>query len=212
MSGRRAKEHSAAPAAYESGASRSSAGGIKCHSDGRRDYFEGSAEALIACGIVRSDQLPGAHGNAKTRCTFDAEGRRVRQGCSRSSFTAGRLTVNRISATRFRVTVNLSQAEREQRRELEAETHKAAASTRLAVTRSPISRETVDRLKELLVEALRGELTGFAYAAMYRSRDWHVAATGEARHDPIPARGMAMQLSDYLGRVARGEEEDEDGE
>jgi hypothetical protein len=67
-------------------------------------------------------------------------------------------------------------------------------------------------LTKLLAEAVRGELTGFAYVAMSEGYKYHVDAVGRAFDDPIPARGMAMQLGDYLGRIARGEDDDEDDE
>lgn len=132
------------------------------------------------------------------------------------------MAVERISATRFRVSINVSREEQERRRlahDIRLDLEREAAQPFEFEPRpvvaprargKPVSRETVERLTELLAEAARGDLTGFAYAAMYENRNYHVGAVGEAYSNPIPARGMAMQLSDYLGRIARGEEEDDD--
>lgn len=78
--------------------------------------YTGSAEALVACGLVRLDQLPGQPGNGKVRCTYDPAGRRVPQGRPTGSHDPGRMTVERVTATRFRVDVNVSYDEQELRR------------------------------------------------------------------------------------------------
>jgi hypothetical protein len=66
--------------------------------------------------------------------------------------------------------------------------------------------DTVEHLQELLTEALRGELVGLAYAALYRGRKYRVEAAGGAYSNPTFAAGMAASLRDRLGRHARGED------
>lgn len=68
-----------------------------------------------------------------------------------------------------------------------------------------LSTDTVECLEGLLDEARRGELIGMAFCAMYRRRKYAVEATGEAYRNATFARGMAEQLSDLLGKRARGE-------
>jgi hypothetical protein len=61
-----------------------------------------------------------------------------------------------------------------------------------------ISHDTVEALKSLLEEAERGEMIGFAFAAMYKGRDFTVNTAGEAHRSPTFARGMVQALDDHL--------------
>jgi hypothetical protein len=61
-----------------------------------------------------------------------------------------------------------------------------------------ISHDTVEALKSLLEEAERGEIIGFAFAAMYKGRDFIVNTAGEAYRSPTFARGMVQALDDHL--------------
>lgn len=179
--------------------------GIKRYSDARRDHFEGSAESLIDCGIVRRDQLPGMPGNGKVRCTYDAEGRRVPQGHSSSSLTPGRLTVTRVSAARFRVSVNVSEDECERRRQRDHVAIETSGRRRVPHVRlvpAAVSQDTIDCLTELLDLARRGELIGVAFCAMYRRRKYVVDAAGEPHRNPTFARGMVAALDDVPSRRA----------
>ncbi len=90
---------------------------------------------------------------------------------------------------------------------------KASAAPQLRATVVPlrlappaISLDTVDCLRQLLDEALRGELVGLAFAAMYRGQKYCVEAAGEAHLNPTFAAGMAASLRDLLARRARGED------
>lgn len=40
-----------------------------------RDEYRGSGDALVACGLVLVDQLPGSPGRGKTRCSYFSDGR-----------------------------------------------------------------------------------------------------------------------------------------
>lgn len=42
--------------------------------DGKRAIYTGTAEALIAAGLIEQHQLPGEPGNGRGMCTFDADG------------------------------------------------------------------------------------------------------------------------------------------
>jgi len=44
------------------------------------DCFTGTAEDLVAAGLVRMEQLPGQPGNGTTTVSFRADGTRVRKG------------------------------------------------------------------------------------------------------------------------------------
>jgi hypothetical protein len=61
-----------------------------------------------------------------------------------------------------------------------------------------ISHDTVEALKALLAEAEQGEMIGFAFAAMYKGRDFIVNTAGEAHRSPTFARGMVQALDDHL--------------
>lgn len=66
--------------------------------------------------------------------------------------------------------------------------------------------DTVECLRELLGQALRGEIVGLAFAAQYRGRKYWVETAGTAHQNPSSARGMVSALHDLLGRRQRGEE------
>lgn len=68
-----------------------------------------------------------------------------------------------------------------------------------------LSSDTVECLRELLMEAQQGDMIGIAFAAMYRRRKYIVDAAGEAYRNPTFARGMVDALHDELGKRARGE-------
>jgi hypothetical protein len=72
---------------------------------------------------------------------------------------------------------------------------------------APLDRSAKDcvvELRRLLREALRGELIGVAFAAMYVDRDYSVHAVDEADSSPTFARGMVRALDDHLSeRVHR---------
>lgn len=40
-----------------------------------QDEYRGSGDALVACGLVLADQLPGSAGRGKTRCSYFSDGR-----------------------------------------------------------------------------------------------------------------------------------------
>lgn len=78
------------------------------------DEFRGTAEALIEAGLIRADQLPGTHGVNKTMRTFAADGAELRKGQNGRNSPGARQVVK--SGRKFRVTINLDEAEEERRR------------------------------------------------------------------------------------------------
>ena len=68
-----------------------------------------------------------------------------------------------------------------------------------------ISNDTVEALAQLQGMAQRGELIGFAFAAMLKRRRYFVNVAGEAFRNPTFARGCVSALDDELGLRIRGE-------
>jgi hypothetical protein len=68
-----------------------------------------------------------------------------------------------------------------------------------------VSNDTVEALSQLLDMARRGELIGFAFAAMLKRRRYFVNVAGEAFRNPTFARGCLSALDDELGLRIRGE-------
>jgi hypothetical protein len=61
--------------------------------------------------------------------------------------------------------------------------------------------ETVAMAREFLDFALCGEVVGVAIVGMVRNGDFYVDTFGQARRDPIRARGMLRSLDEHLGRL-----------
>ncbi|OUM01636.1 hypothetical protein [Variovorax sp. JS1663] len=71
-----------------------------------RDAYVGLPEALLAAGVLRPWQLPGAPGNGTTAVTFHADGTRARRGDPRSLLgECGRLQVRRVAKGCLRVEI-----------------------------------------------------------------------------------------------------------
>jgi hypothetical protein len=65
-----------------------------------------------------------------------------------------------------------------------------------------VSGDTTAVLEELLAEARKGEVLGVAFCVMYKGREFIADATGEARRNPVFARGMVAFLDDQLAQHA----------
>src|SRR5690606_38614851 len=61
--------------------------------------------------------------------------------------------------------------------------------------------ETVKRLRSLLAAAVKGEIIGLAYVAMYSQREYLADFCGETRRSPTLTRGMLRALDDDLRRL-----------
>ena len=78
------------------------------------DRYTGSAEALVAAGLVRREQLPGEHGRGKTLCTYYKD-RPVRKG-EHVQRDEHYLQVLRVGK-QFRVVKGIPKREQQSRRE-----------------------------------------------------------------------------------------------
>lgn len=72
----------------------------------RSDEYVGTGPALVALGLVRADELPGAPGKGKTMVTFDANGARTPQGSNGDGRPGGRQIFRRGRA-RFALLISL---------------------------------------------------------------------------------------------------------
>jgi hypothetical protein len=66
-----------------------------------------------------------------------------------------------------------------------------------------ISADTTTALRQLLELAEDGQLIGVAFAGMMRQRKFFVNTAGEARRNPVFARGMVAALDDQLSDNAQ---------
>lgn len=80
------------------------------------NIYQGTAEALIAAGLVRFDQLPGQPGRGKTVATYLPDGTMLPIRNNRSSSSEpGLVTIHKASARQYRVSVCVDEAEHERR-------------------------------------------------------------------------------------------------
>lgn len=100
------------------------------------DEYVGSAEALIAAGLVRECELPGQPGNGSTMVTFSADGQRLGQGHVRDARKEGRRQIRKMSRLNFVVTVHVDDEEQRRRR----------AAQREEAQREEREREEISRL------------------------------------------------------------------
>lgn len=84
----------------------------------RFDEFVGSAEALIAAGLVREEQLPGQPGMRKGRVTIFPDGT-IPSGAPTANHNEARLPgarcIERVGAQKYSVRINVPEEERERR-------------------------------------------------------------------------------------------------
>ena len=78
------------------------------------DNHIGSAQQLIEAGVVRPGQFPGDPGVGKCSVTFSPDGMPAQKG-QRTADRPGARTIRRVGADRFRVSVRVSEAERQKR-------------------------------------------------------------------------------------------------
>jgi hypothetical protein len=65
------------------------------------------------------------------------------------------------------------------------------------------SDSTIGVLESLLEDAHSGNVVGIAFVALRKRRQFVMGATGEARRNPVFARGMLACLDDALGEMTR---------
>lgn len=94
------------------------ASGVTLQTHAGGDEYTGSAGALIAAGLVRPDQMPGQPGLQKTQSSVGVDGNTIHKSSRDASVERSQVGVKRIrkiSATRFTVTVRISEVEHERR-------------------------------------------------------------------------------------------------
>lgn len=88
------------------------------------DRYTGTGAALISLGLVRACELPGAPGVGQFMVTFSPDGTRIPRGGDGGRHpTPGHKQIRRVGAGRFRVSVHVSEEERNQRLALDARRH-----------------------------------------------------------------------------------------
>lgn len=97
-----------------------------------RDEFLGTGAALLAAGIVKEHQLPGAPGMRKVCATVLPDGT-VPAGHRNGprhplAFALGAMSIRRASSTTFRVLVYVSESEKQQRLQAESQWLRSMAS------------------------------------------------------------------------------------
>jgi hypothetical protein len=76
----------------------------------------------------------------------------------------------------------------------------------LKCSTSPTDVDTVEALKQLLVLARKGEISGLAFVAQKTNQSFIVEVVGECRARPVYTRGMVRYLDDALARRASRDE------
>jgi hypothetical protein len=91
--------------------------GVKLlRADGFGDVYSGSADALIAAGLVTPEQLPGQPGNGSSMVSFYPDGTRVPRGSNYACKRPGYKQIRRVGKSgSFHVLVRQSEEEHERR-------------------------------------------------------------------------------------------------
>lgn len=125
------------------------------------DDFKGTAEDLVAAGIVEMHQLPGQPGRGKTRVSYKPDGTAIEKGSKRHGDKAGFKSVTRAGKTRYIVSVNVARDEGERRLELRnsqinGNQRAREAQEHLDKTLSQMPK-TADDFRELLIDSMTSE-------------------------------------------------------
>lgn len=67
-----------------------------------------------------------------------------------------------------------------------------------------VSKDTVECLEQLLVEARKGRIIGVAFVAALKKRAYIANTAGECHRNPTFARGMVATLDDHLSARVHG--------
>lgn len=111
------------------------------------DTYVGSADALIAAGLVTADQLPGVPGNNKFTCTF-YDGRPVKRGATNHLRNERYLRIAR-RGRKFEAFRGVSdQVSDERRAALQRERERDAAAKRQDEKREVASKKTPEDFRE----------------------------------------------------------------
>lgn len=66
------------------------------------------------------------------------------------------------------------------------------------------TREVVAALEELLEQARRGEISGFAFACKFGDRHHGIGLTGDYRKDPLPVLAVTARISARINQILDG--------
>ncbi|MDM0007878.1 hypothetical protein QTI51_24695 [Variovorax sp. J22G73] len=124
--------------------------------------YTGTAEALVAAGICRMDQLPGQPGNKKTSCTYYRG-----QPCGRTAFNGAQrdayfMTISAEGKTRFRVVKGLPVEEQDRRSLALREAEKARTEANNKLEYEAAAARLAQRKRESTADVLRDQLQGYA--------------------------------------------------
>jgi hypothetical protein len=96
--------------------------GVFRHMDHAQAVYTGTADAIVAAGLVQLEQLPGQPGNGRGMCTYNADGSKVAKGTptgrgpGRKYIIAKKCAVGSV----FEVRLNLSPERRDSIEALQA--------------------------------------------------------------------------------------------
>jgi len=110
--------------------------GIVCRRQFDADCFTGTAEDLVAAGLVRIDQLPGQPGNGSTTASFRGDGSRVRKGMFAECRAAGYLRIRKVSRRLISVERGVGEEEHRRRRQEWVDTRERERQERVELARS----------------------------------------------------------------------------
>lgn len=150
------------------------------HSYDHSNWYKGTESELVSAGIVKSEWLPGLHGNAKT-CTrvglINGEMRLLPQRviATRYQKENGLIHISRLSKSKFDVRVSKTQAETDQeierenaereRRNLRAKVERMHAEKQRALEAAPKShQEFLESRKSIIKACLEGIFNQFRRA------------------------------------------------
>jgi len=81
--------------------------GVACYSGNvRSDEFKGTAQSLVAAGLIENGQLPGQPGRGKMMVTYDAQGAQAGTTVGIKPFV-GYKSIKRVGANRYVIEVQL---------------------------------------------------------------------------------------------------------
>ncbi|HEX4353536.1 MAG TPA: hypothetical protein VHZ95_11485, partial [Polyangiales bacterium] len=112
------------------------------------DTFKGTAAELVASGLARDDMLPGLPGRNKVMQTYDASGAPAIKQDRVARREAGRMSIHRVSKTKFEVWITVSPEERARR---DAERYREVEAQHEAKRRA-CARRDFDRLRSFGLE------------------------------------------------------------
>jgi hypothetical protein len=113
------------------------------------DEYVGTGPAMVACGLIRLDQLPGQPGRGSMRCTYGPDGAPRTRGQSSPS-PAGTKAITRRGASSFVLEIQVSDEEDSRRRKVN---EIAESLTKLEDKEGKLERDALNVTLDLLRRA-----------------------------------------------------------